>query len=748
MGMGWHRRHHPRVFSKWCLSGSLVALLILLGGLRSEIAAAVDGPLRFGQVGLAEGLSSNWVLALARDGLGFLWVGTQDGLFRYDGRKCVSYRHDPADAHSLPSPVAGVLHEDSRGRLWVGSRWDSKGMAFYDRAHDRFEHVPIASPPSGEGAPAPPSGLSDARVNAIIDAPQGRLWVATAKGVDLVDYDQRSYVHHALDPAGKDKPPRLATALLTDRHGTLWVGTTEGLYTLDPLGKRCLPWRGFPGAPATDLDGHRIEALLQDKSGRLWIATISAGLFAIDLERQTIRQYLPRDEDPTSLSQSRLRSLALDRAGTLWIGTENGGLDALDRRSGQFRHFRPDPFLAGSLGSSSVYALLADRQDILWVGTYDNGLNYHSWSEHRFGLVTTSPGGLRDPRVSSFHEDQEGTIWIGTDGGGLCRSPAGGNAIHCLGGPGDKLARLAHDSVLTTLQAKDGSLWMGGWGAGLTRLAPNGGGVTRFRHRPDDATSLVSNDVWKIRQLRSGEIAVATQKGTDLLDPSSGRATRLSQRYPGVPDAMTLEIAETRSEDLWLGQNAHLVNIRPETKQVTVYGHEQDGPLHLSGGQVFTILEDSQGNLWIGGEGGLAYLPKQHEPGAPLVNKSGLPNPVVTSLVEDAQGNLWATTHAGLSKLVGAAKDPTSRLVVHFDVHDGLQDNEFSRGAALRARDGRLYFGGRRGFNTFFPDRVATNTTPPPIVLTDPSAQANHPRSCASPSREPPASRSPRMSSP
>jgi PAS domain S-box-containing protein len=180
-----------------------------------------------------------------------------------------------------------------------------------------------------------------------------------------------------------------------------------------------------------------------------------------------------------------------------------------------------------------------------------------------------------------------------------------------------------------------------------------------------------------------------------------------------------LEITETRSGDLWLGQNAHLVNVRPGTGQVTVYGHDQEGPLRLAGGQVFALLEDSRGNLWIGGEGGLAYLPKGHEPGAPLVSKSGLPNPVVTSLVEDAQGNLWTTTHAGLSKLVGVVQDPSSRLLTHFDVHDGLQDNEFSRGAALRTREGRLYFGGRRGFNSFFPDQVPTNTTPPPIVLTD-----------------------------
>ncbi|HJX64547.1 MAG TPA: two-component regulator propeller domain-containing protein [Polyangia bacterium] len=697
-----------------------MSLLAIVGLPRAATALTDETRVRFGHVGLAEGLSSNWVLALLREHRGFLWVGTQDGLFRFDGSKCAAYYHVPTDPHSLPSSVAGVLYEDSRGRLWVGSRWASQGMALYDRALDNFIRLPVASPPEAERVLAGPlPGLSDGRVNAITEAPDGRLWVATAKGVDLVDYDKHTYVHHVLDPTIRGKPPRLATALLADRQGALWVGTTEGLYHLDQDRKRCVPWHGFAGAGATGLDEQRIEALAQDELGHIWIATVTAGLFTIDPGQRTLRQYLPRAGDDTSLSHVRVRSLALDGAGTLWVGTENGGLDALDRRTGRFRRFLPDPFGAGTLGSASIYALLADRQGILWVGTYDDGLNYYSPSEQRFGLVTASPAGLRDRRVTTFLEARDGALWIGTDGGGLCRLAAGAKAITCLGGPGDDLARIAADSVLTMVQTGDGAIWMGGWGAGLSRLDPSQGTVVRFRHRPDDPNSLVSDDVWRIQQLRSGEIAVATQQGTDLFDPVSGRARRLSQRYPAVSDGMTLVITEASNGDLWLGQNARVQRIDAQTGEATVYGHDRAGPLHLPGGQVFDILEDSRRNIWVGGEGGLVYLAADHPPGSALVTKAGLPHRVVTSLVEDASGNLWITTHGGLSKFAGAAGNPEAPAVAHFDVSDGLQDNEFSPGAALRARDGRLLFGGRRGFNAFFPDQVPMNTTPPPVALTD-----------------------------
>jgi len=717
-GCACHPRFgEPRWRPGWA---SWLGSLLLTASLGQALPARAEEPrLRFGRLAAEEGLSSNWVLALARDHRGFLWIGTQDGLYRYDGNRAVAYRHVPSDPHSLPSPVAGVLFEDSRGRLWVGSRWGSQGMALYDRGRDRFQRLPLAGSPDGGQGPAARTGLADARVNALAEGPAGRLWVATAKGVDLVDHERQLFEHYPMAPAADGQAPRLATALLSGRHGTLWVGTTEGLFRLDPTARRCVPWRGFESAGATPLDGQRIEAMVEDGLGHLWIGTVTAGLFELDPGAQAIRQYLPRPDDDASLSHVRVRALALDGAGTLWVGTENGGLDALDRATGRFRRFLPDPFVPGSLGSASIYALLSDRQGLLWIGTYDSGVNYYSPLEQRFGLVTASPAGLRDPRVTAFLEDRDGVLWIGTDGGGLCRAAASLDAITCLNGPGDDSATVGPSSVLTLAQARDGMVWMGGWGAGLARLDPERGTLTRFRHRPHDPSALRSNDVWAIRELRSGELAVATHQGTDLVEMRTGRATRLSQRYPGALDAMTLALCETRVGDLWLGQNGRVQHIHAETGKVTVYAQDQAGPLRLAGGQVFAILEDSQGNVWIGGEGGLAYLPAGQAVGSALVAKTGLPHPVVTSLLEDESGDLWVTTHRGLTRLAGAAQDPAALKATHFDAHDGLQDNEFSRGAALRLRDGRLLFGGRRGLNAFDPAKVPTNKAGPEVVLTE-----------------------------
>jgi PAS domain S-box-containing protein len=686
-----------------------VGLAVLLGG--RPAAHAADSSLLFNRLGVEEGLSSNWVLAVLRDRRGFLWVGTQDGLNRYDGHQFVTYRPSQSDSHSLPFSVAGVLFEDSRGRLWVGSRWASEGMALYDRELDRFVRLP-------QGRDG--TGLGDPRVNAIVDAPDGRLWVGTPKGVDRVDPDRGTFENFGLAPAAPgQEPPRQTTALLSDRRGTLWVGTTLGLYHLDRDQKRCVAWRGFDGQGATGLEGARIEALLEDASGTLWVATLTNGLFEIDVEGRRIRQHVPRAGDSASLSHIRTRSLALDGEGRLWVGTENGGLNALDRRTGRFTRYAPDPFTPGTLGSASIYALLADHQGVLWIGTYDAGLNYVSPALHRFPYVAPSTNGLRDPRVSAFWEDREGNLWIGTDGGGFCRVDAGSGKYACGTHDPAVPTTIGSSSVLTLIESKDGMIWMGGWGGGLSRLDPRTGKFKRFRHSPDDPATLVGDDVWRVRQLQSGELLVATQQGADLLDPASGRSSRLSARYPGIVDQMTIAIAEEQDGDLWIGQNNQVQHIARATGKVTTYAHGRAGPLYFERGQVFVVFEDSRKNLWIGGEGGLRVLPGSRPVGSALTEVEGLPHRVVTNVLEDSSGNIWVTTHRGLSRLTGAVEDPAHPSLIHFDVRDGLQGSGFSRGAAYKGRDGRLYFGGPRGFNVFMPEAISLNTEPPPVVLTD-----------------------------
>jgi PAS domain S-box-containing protein len=684
------------------------SVALMLGGALS--AAAAGPPLKFGHLTVEAGLSHNFVLSILRDSRGFLWVGTQDGLNRYDGRSFRVYHHSTSDPNSLPWPVAAVLFEDSRKRLWVGTGWGREGLALYDRERDRFVHFPHG-PGSG--------GLGGDAAYAIIEDRRGGLWVGTDAGLDACQPDAGVYRSYGLPPPDGGIPPTEIRALLQDRQGRLWVGTTAGLYLFDVQSERYARWPA-PGTDPLGLDRVQVQQLLEDANGAIWVATHGGGLFCHDPRSGRLTRYAPRLGDETSLSHLRVLSLAADKDGRLWVGTENGGLNVFDPRSGQFQRHLPDREDDDSLNSPSIHALHIDGQGIVWVGTYNGGVNYVSPVTQRFGHTKARRDGLSDAHVSAVMEDRSGNLWVGTDGGGLNRIDRATDRYRYYRHDPRNESTLGSDAILALLEDSRGTIWVGGWDAGLGRLDPRSGRVTRYRHRPNDATTLVSDDVWRIIELRTGELLLATHTaGADLFDRTRGTFTRLATRYPGVMQTTIFAVVEDARGDLWLAGQNFAQHVDRATGKVTTYTHDPNDGRSLGSGAVSAVLVDSSSNVWLGSDGGLNCVPAATGRMRRYTVADGLPHDTVTNIQEDSSGSLWVSTNRGLSKIVDAIHVPDRPRVLNFDVHDGLQGQAFSRGASFRGRAGRLYFGGPRGLNAFRPEDVQEVRGPTPVVLTD-----------------------------
>ncbi|MBN2369707.1 MAG: PAS domain-containing protein [Vicinamibacteria bacterium] len=694
--------------SRTLLITTVAAGVALCLGSRS---VAAETRIKFGHLTADDGLSRNWVQCVLKDTRGFLWIGTQNGLNRYDGRKFTIYRHSPGDPHSLPSSVIGGLYEDRRGRLWIGSGWGRGGLALYDRDMDRFIRVPYG-PDSG--------GLSGSWVHAILEDRQGRLWVGTEFGLDRVDIDKGVFRHYPLIPPHRDDDTvSVVFTLIEDRQGRIWAGTGSGLFLFDPRSGQYEGWPGradHPNGP----DRADVWDLIENDDGTLWVATIGGGLFKIDPVSGRQTRHVPSVGDPTSLSHLRVRQLAKDTQGRLWVGTENGGLNMLDPRTGRFTRYLPDPENEDSLNSASIWALYADDQDIVWVGTYNGGLNYFRPFPEGIELIKARRGELSNPHVTSIMEDRHGDIWIGTDGGGLNRiDRKTGRYAHFMHDPADS-GTIGADAIFDLHEDADGSIWVGGWDAGLGRLDPTSGRVTRFRHDPKDASTIISNDVWKIVELRTGELLVATPDGVDLFDRGARVFTRLSALYPDAGGVSTFTAAEDARGGLWLGRRIEGVQyIDRASGEVVEYRHDPDDLHSIGAGWVMAVYIDSRENVWFGTEGGLSCL----EAGSRRLRRysvaDGLPHDSVTSIVEDLSGNLWLGTQQGLSQLIDAVHLPDRPRFYNFDAHDGLQGREFTQDAAFRSASGRLYFGGERGLNVIHPENIRRNPDPPRVVLTD-----------------------------
>jgi AraC-like DNA-binding protein len=437
----------------------------------------------------------------------------------------------------------------------------------------------------------------------------------------------------------------------------------------------------------------------------------------------TFIHYRYDPNNPNCLKNNAVESIYEDRSGVLWIGIYRGGLNKLilrdirgvDRERNQFIHYQTIPNNHNSLSNNAVNAICEDRRGILWVGTDGGGLNkitppgkegepltfQHHHNDPR------DPHSLSDNIVTCICEDHLGVLWIGTYTGGL-----------------NKLEPITHD------EKNNQKLLQGVQGDGFLEKSPPGRRrqknliFTHYKNEPGSPKSLSNNFIMTIYEDRSGELWIGTiDGGLNRFDRNAETFSHF-QNSPGNPNSLSgnsvFSIHEDRSGSLWVGTLTGLNQLAsPQTTRFTRYMNQPGNPNSLSNNFVRVIYEDRSGVLWIGTNGGglNQLIPGEHgaSPGFRCYReKDGLPNNVIVGILEDDQGNLWISTKKGISKF-----NPGTGQFTNYDGRDGLQSDEFNRGAFFKSKSGEMFFGGNNGFNIFNPDKIKGNSYIPPIVITD-----------------------------
>ena len=612
------------------------------------------------------GLPSDWVLALLEDRRGDIWVATQHGglaRWRRETDTFVIYRHDPDDPGSLAENLVWALLEDDAGQLWVGT--DHSGLDRLDPATGRFEHF--------RHDPDDPGSLADDRVRAVYQDREGEIWVATlGGGLDRLERESGTFEHLRHDP---EDPTSLGDdevrSIVQDQDGYLWVGTLDGLYRLDPAAgtfQRQILDPADPHSPG----GNRIRVMMEDRDQRLWIGT-DQGLYLRDRGKAGFVHYRHQAGDPTSLGADQLTAMWQDSGGVLWFGTQPGGVSKWDPRTWSFN---TDPAGQSELGSPNVLAF-AEEGRFLWVGT-GSGLSRMdrvSGEGEHFRYDAKDPDSLSDDRVAALLRTRDGTLWVGTLAGGLDRFvPSRRGFDHFRHDP-ERPDSLASDRVICLYEDRQGAVWIGTLGGGLDRLDPARGTFSHFTHDPDDPHSL--------------------------------------------SDDRVSAITEGDGEMLWLGTfGGGLNRLDRRTGRVLRFRHDPEDQASLSNDNVLDLHREPDGTLWISTQVGLNRLAGiDPETGRGVFRRhlqpDGLPSDFVYGIERDDDGGLWLSTNRGLSRL-----DLATERFDNYDESHGLQSAEFNFGAHLRGGGGELFFGGISGYNVFYPDRIQRNTSVPPVVLT------------------------------
>ena len=679
------------------------------------LAAAAEVPMHFVRFGGDAGLSPGGVMAILQDRQGFLWLGTEDGLDRYDGYELQHHVHDRTHPGSLSNNWVSGLVEDAEGTLWVST--DGGGVVGLNQTGS-FEELPTigGNPPVG----------SQEKVRVARFDRHGGMWLGTRDNglvnIDRTHRSMRRFRHDVDDEASLSSDS--VFSVLEDGSGTIWVGTSSGLDRLDPktghVERQATLLAKLPGQQRGDV---QINSLLEDAHGNLWVAT-NAGLVRREHDSGTLSMFKNRPGDARSLPGDRVQALLEDDARRLWIGTSSG-LALYDGNGDSFAAYHHDPVDSTSLPDDNVISLFEDRGGLLWVGTKTGGVakwNSRSWS---FGHHAGGDGEhSSESNVAAFAQDAAGSIWIANLGTGIdVTDRVHGSTLHYRHVAGDS-ASLPDDRVTALLFDHQDTLWVGTMTAGLSRFDRHTQKFTTYRHDPNDPGSLGAPGVMSLLEDSSGRIWVGTYGGgLSLLNAATGRFTRYVTD-PANSESLSSDrataLAEDRSGRIWIGTDGGgLCLLDPISGRFTRFAHEPRNPHSLSANTVYAIRVDQRGQVWVGTRGGGLdeILGSALEPAAirfrNFSEPEGLPNTTIYGIETGPGGRLWLSTNRGLSRL-----DPNSHEVRNFRAAHGLQGDEFNFGAHFRSRESELYFGGPHGYNAFFPDRLQFDDSPPPVVLT------------------------------
>jgi signal transduction histidine kinase/ligand-binding sensor domain-containing protein/DNA-binding response OmpR family regulator len=646
------------------------------------------------------------VFSLAQDNYGFLWLGTDDGLYRYDGYSLRQYRHDPNNPRSLADNTVMVIYKDRAGILWLGTTYG--GLDRFDPAGDTFTHY--------RHDPNNSQSLRNDYVTEIYQDRTGDMWIDTIDGFDRLNVASGRFFHYP-DPVEEIAPRHVVREFYEDSQGNLLVGYAQGLYKVDRASARLSRiWKSPKGASTRSPDPG--VQWLPGRAGMAWFTSLSENMIgSVDTSNGSCRCYSTGDgpQSPPSIEFHRIHE---DRTGRLWIGSRKG-LFQVDKDRKNFVRYadQPDRGLGGL-----IWALLEDSEGNLWVGS-EAGLSRFQTTSSAFVNYRQdprNPNGLRSNKVLSVLPDRRGFLWIGTNAGLHRLDRKTQQVVVYQNDPRDAHS-LSHNTVTAIKEDGTGKLWIGTQGGGLNRFDPATGRFLTYRHSSADSQSLSSDDIRGLAIEPGGVLWAGTVAGGVVrFDPKTGRFTTY-RNDPRTSGTLSHDVVFTvyldRAGTLWAGTIYGLNRFNRDTERFTIYLHDKHNRASLSNDGITSIFEDRHGTLWIGTHAGLNRLDRNRDAFERITTQNGLASDYIQDIREDGRGSLWLATHEGLSEF-----DPRTGKVRNYSGADGLPGNFANPTLTERSAvtpEGELVFGSANGFTILNPTRISVNAVRPPVVLTN-----------------------------
>lgn len=687
---------------------------IILPLLCSAVTISAHGLPAFKSSSILNSLSSKDVQSVYQDRDGFLWISTRNGLFQYDGYSITAYKSNLYYPDLLTSNNIYCVAEDSCHRLWIGTY---NGLNQLDKRTGKISKIENEE-------------INGIGISQILVTDDQRIWFGSEVG--LYEYIESENRFQLFDESNTDGVfPRVTIkSLFEDDRGDVWIGTWGGgLYRYEKSSRR---FRKYPRMNS----GNSAHVVFQDSYKNIWVGTWGAGLHllhdAYTPEKTTWTTFAHDEKRAGSISDNLIYAISEDiNTRSLWVGTRSG-LSMLPLQEAQAGVYEFENCYPGgsenSITGSEVASLLRDRQGIMWIGMIGGGVNMANTRKARFNLdrLPEVKRTLKSNSVRSILLDDEGLLWMGisTYGFGVKNLQTGRFTHH-----GQMLDFKSYSGISTTMSIMQspstGHIWIGVYDGGayeINKKAPEGKRVKLYNS--SNAPWMCHPCIYHICEDSRQNLWFATKGGVSMR-AADGTPVRLdSLRVGNVPlqDMVAMYLAEGVDGEMWVASSTHGV-IRIQGRGTTLSNYKLSGYSVVNGklnsNYADCIYKDAEGRIWAGtGGSGLNLYDAAEDRFLPVHKLWNLPGDAVMSIQSDKRGDLWLGTNAGLLQLT-VPEDMQKVTYRLYTTSDGLQDNIFNRGASCMSHAGEMFFGGHRGYNSFYPDHQEEQTFSSPVVITD-----------------------------
>ena len=666
----------------------IIILAVIIIKINFSINVKAEEYNRFNNISIEDGLSQATVETMMQDSKGYIWLGTNDGLDRYNGYTFKKYSYEKGSKNSLVNGYILDIKEDIEGNIWVAT------AAGISKIYNNGEKVQNYTSDSKSG------NLSNDNTATMLISSSNKIYVGTAEGINL--YDKKTDKFNLIYPELKEE---YINSLTEDKYGNIWAGTENGLYKIN-VGTNVIE-RFESTDDVNTISENYIYKVYYDGDKHIWIGTYDNGFCKLNIENNKVTRYSLTREDGT-IRGAFVKNFLKDSKGNMWICTDEGVvLFEVDKNI--FTWYENKVHDPHSLIDNNTFSILEDYSGLIWIGTYSGVSTFDPYNtiEH-YKNDPFNKNSINEKAVSGIYEDDDGLLWIGTSSSGVNILNKDRDVIELL-----TTANGLSNNRITDIVGAGDYIFIGTYN-GLNVVNRITGEIEIY----DEENGLYNNIVKKLFYDDLGYLYIGSASGLDALDLNDRSVINLNYILEeiGISSKNISAIYKDSKRNFWLGTfvDNGLIKIDADTGIINVFKNKDNDSLSLSDNTIRCIGENSKGEIWIGTSFGLNKYNEKDDTFTSYTIKEGLANDTIYGILFDDKDNPWVSTNLGIAKI-----NIDTDVINNLNITDGLQSNEFNGNSHFKTKKGEFIFGGINGFNLFIPDEVVIKSSNLNIVFDD-----------------------------